>query len=125
MPLATAPVTPIAPASAIPTVPVSAVSSVPISAVPSVPISTVPFVPISAAPTTSIFTGPGPLPTVPSQFKAVVLPRFQTPWVRPQPFLYVLISLRLMTSILQTSGLPAFLTWTSMASGFPKIAFLT
>ena len=88
-----------------PTAPATPIAA--ISAIPIVPVSVVPTVLVSAIHTASIFMGPGeflgsslifflaslllltygsslgPLPIVPSQFKAVVLPRFQTPWARP------------------------------------------
>ena len=56
---------------------------------------------------------------------AVVLLWFQTPWVRPQPFLHVLINLRLTTSILQTSGVPTLLMWTFTVLRFLRSALLT
>ena len=141
MPSATAPATPIVPVYAIPTAPVSAVPSVPISAILSDPIPTGPgqflissLISFSrvycSCLTVSHVTFHAPcqvccLLSLLSLRWVVVLPWFQTPWVRPLPFLHILINMILTTLTPQTSGVPALHMWTFMVSGFPRIAFLT
>ena len=131
MPTATPPAASTAPVSAIPTVPASAIPTAP------TPVLAIFIAPILVGPSMFFFLLS---PSSFLQYKfihlahttfhapyqvqfslllfslrlAAVLPQFQTLRMRPQPSSLALISLRLMTLILQTSevlGLPISLPW--------------
>ncbi|KAL0008740.1 hypothetical protein SO802_010242 [Lithocarpus litseifolius] len=126
--MATSLATPTTPVPAIPTVLVSAIPIVLASAISSVLVFAIPTMLVFAIPIASasaISSAPiSAIPTAPILLGPAVLPQSRTLRVRLRPSLLVLISLRSMTSILQTFRVLGLPTLTSMASEFLRIAFL-